>query len=74
MSQKEAMQLFNDRQIRTAWDENEEKWYFSVVDVVGALTDSPDPRKYWSVLKTRIKKEFDEPATICSQLKHCEIC
>lgn len=69
MSQKEAMQLFNDRQIRTAWDENEEKWYFSVVDVVGALTDSPDPRKYWSVLKTRIKKESDESTTICSQLK-----
>ena len=69
MGQKEALQLFNDRQIRTAWDDKEEKWYFSIVDVVAVLTDSPAPRKYWSVLKGRIKKESAEMTTICSQLK-----
>jgi len=69
MAQKQALQLFNDRQIRTAWDEKEEKWYFSIVDVVAVLTESPEPRKYWSVLKNRIKKESDELTTICSQLK-----
>ncbi len=69
MAQKEALQLFNDRQIRTAWDDKEEKWYFSIVDVVAVLTDSPAPRKYWSVLKSRIKKESAEMTTICSQLK-----
>ncbi len=69
MGQKEALQLFNDRQIRTAWDDKEEKWYFSIVDVVAVLTESPVPRKYWSVLKSRIKKESAELTTICSQLK-----
>ncbi len=63
------MQLFNDRQISTAWDDKEEIWYFSIVDEVAALTDSPVPRKYWSVLKSRIKKESAELTTICSQLK-----
>ena len=44
------IQIFEDKKIRTAWDEEKEEWYFSVVDVVGVLTDSPNPRKYWSVL------------------------
>ena len=73
MSQKEAIQLFGDRKIRTAWDEEEEKWYFSVVDVVGALTDQPTPKRastYWAVLKNRLKKEgADELLTTCKQLK-----
>ena len=72
MSDMENLQLFEDQAIRTAWNEGEEEWYFSVVDVVGALTDQPDIRraaKYWSVLKTRIKKEKGELTTICSQLK-----
>lgn len=69
MAQKQALQLFNDRQIRTAWDDKEEKWYFSIVDVVAVLTESQEPRKYWSVLKSRIKKESGESTTICSQLK-----
>ena len=72
MSDMENLQLFEDQAIRTAWNEEEEEWYFSVVDVVGALTDQPDIRraaKYWSVLKTRIKKENGELTTICSQLK-----
>lgn len=72
MSQKEAIQLFGDRKIRTAWDEEEEKWYFSVVDVVGALTDQPTPKRastYWAVLKNRLKKEgADELLTTCKQL------
>ena len=72
MSDMENLQLFEDQAIRTAWNEEEEEWYFSVVDVVRALTDQPDIRraaKYWSVLKTRIKKENGELTTICSQLK-----
>lgn len=69
MSQKQAMQLFNDRQIRTAWDQDAEKWYFSVVDVIWALTESQDPSKYWRVLKTRLKKEGNETATNCSTFK-----
>lgn len=69
MTKKQAIQLFNDSKIRTAWDDKEEKWYFSVVDVVGTLTESADPKRYWSVLKTRLKKEGAEPTTICSTLK-----
>ena len=66
------IQLFEDRQIRTAWDEDAQEWYFSVVDVVGVLTDQPDLRhaaKYWSVLKTRLKQEGSELPSKCSQLK-----
>ena len=66
---KDRLQLFEDRQIRSVWDDEQEEWYFSVVDVVGVLTDSPNPRKYWSVLKTRLKKEGGQLTTICSQLK-----
>ena len=69
MTKKQAIQLFSDRKIRTVWDDKEEKWYFSVVDVVGVLTESADPKRYWSVLKTRLKKEGAEPTTICSTLK-----
>ena len=63
------IKVFEDRKIRTEWNEQEEDWYFSVVDIVGILTDSPNPRKYWSVLKTRLKAEGSELATNCSQLK-----
>ena len=63
------IKLFESKQIRTVWDAEKEDWYFSVVDVVEVLTDSPNPRKYWSVLKTRLKKENSELATNCSQLK-----
>ncbi|MEG2239240.1 MAG: Bro-N domain-containing protein [Bacteroidales bacterium] len=71
MTQQNKIQLFEQKQVRTLWDEEQEKWYFSIVDVVGVLTDSPNPRKYWSVLKTRLKKEGSELATNCSQLKMC---
>ena len=69
MTKDTAIKLFNDKQIRTIWDDDKEKWFFSVVDVVGVLTESPNPRKYWSVLKTRLKKEGSQLATNCSQLK-----
>ncbi len=69
MSKEDAIRIFEQKQVRTHWDEEQEKWYFSVVDVIAVLTDSPNPRKYWSVLKTRLKKEGSELATNCSQLK-----
>ena len=69
MTKKQAIQLFNDRRIRTAWDDKEEKWYFSVVDVIGVLTDSENPTTYWRVLKTRLKKEGNETVTNCNGLK-----
>ena len=68
----DKIQLFEDQKIRTAWDTEQAEWFFSVVDVVGVLTDQPDIRhaaKYWSVLKGRLKKEGSELTTICSQLK-----
>lgn len=69
MTKENAIKLFEDKQIRSVWDEDAEKWYISIVDVVAVLTESPNPRKYWSVLKTRLKKEGSELATNCSQLK-----
>ena len=61
--------LFEGKEIRSVWNSEREEYYFSVVDVIGALTDSNDPRKYWSVLKNRLKKEGSEVTTNCSQLK-----
>ena len=61
--------LFDGKEIRSVWDSEKEEYYFSVVDVINALTGSPEPRKYWSVLKSRLKKEGSEVATNCSQLK-----
>ena len=69
MNKENSIRLFNDKQVRVHWDDEQEVWYFSIVDVVGILTNSPNPRKYWSVLKTRLKKEGSELATNCSQLK-----
>ncbi|WP_289290863.1 MULTISPECIES: Bro-N domain-containing protein [Bacteroides] len=69
MAQQNKIQLFEQKKVRTVWDDEQEKWYFSIVDVVAVLTDSPNPRKYWSVLKTRLKKEGSELTTNCSQLK-----
>lgn len=63
------IKIFENKQVRTAWNADEEEWYFSVVDVVAVLTDSANPRKYWSVLKTRLKAEGSELTTNCSQLK-----
>ena len=61
--------LFEKKEIRSIWNKEEEEYYFSVVDVIGALTDSNEPRKYWSVLKNRLKKEGSDLTTKCSQLK-----
>ena len=72
MAQNYQIQLFENKRIRTAWDAEKEEWFFSIVDVVAVLTDQPDQRhaaKYWSVLKTRLKKEGSELTTKCSQLK-----
>ncbi|MFJ1434808.1 Bro-N domain-containing protein [Capnocytophaga canimorsus] len=63
------IKIFEQKKVRSQWDEQQEKWWFSIVDVIEVLTESPNPRKYWSVLKTRLKKEGSELATNCSQLK-----
>ena len=72
MEPNDKIKLFENQRIRTAWDEEKEEWYFSIVDVVAVLTEQPDQRhaaKYWSVLKARLKKEGSELTTDCSQLK-----
>lgn len=72
MQENGKLQMFENQPIRTAWDEEQEEWYFSVVDVVGILTDSPDyitGRKYWNKLKQRLKEEGSELVTDCHQLK-----
>jgi hypothetical protein len=69
MTQKNTLKLFDEKKVRTIWDDELEKWYFSIVDIVGILTDSPNPRKYWSVLKNRLTKEGSQLTTNCSQLK-----
>ena len=69
MIRKDALKLFEDKKVRTIWDDEQEKWFLSIIDAIEILTDSPNPRKYWSVLKTRLKKEESQLATNCSQLK-----
>lgn len=72
MTKREIPKLFEDRKIRTVWDDDQEKWYFSIIDVVGALVNSKDyqtARKYWNKLKQRLKEEGFEPVTNCHQLK-----
>ncbi len=73
MPQNDKIQLFEDKRIRTAWDEEKEEWYFSIVDVVAVLTNQPDQRgasNYWAKLKQRLKEEgADQLLTNCQQLK-----
>lgn len=72
MTKKQQIQLFEEKKVRTVWDDLEEKWYFSIVDVCGVLTDQPDydlAKNYWKVLKFRLKKEGNETVTKCNQLK-----
>ena len=69
MTKKQEIQLFNDRKIRTVWDDKEEKWYFSIVDTVAALTESLDAAAYWRKLKQRLKAEGNETVTNCHALK-----
>ena len=72
MTKKHLIQLFEDRKVRTVWDEEQQKWYFSIVDVCHVLTESKDyqtARKYWNKLKQRLKEEGNESVTNCNQLK-----
>jgi hypothetical protein len=69
MSKDTAIKLFEQKQVRSVWNDEEEKWYFSIVDIVGVLTDSPNPNNYWKVLKHRLFKEGSELVTNCNQLK-----
>ena len=69
MTKKQALQLFEERKVRTVWDDQEEKWYFSIVDVCGVLTDSKDPTAYWRKLKQRLKEEGNETVTNCHAFK-----
>lgn len=69
MTKKDAIKIFEDRKIRTVWDDKTEEWYFSIVDVIGILTDSVDPTAYWRKLKQRLKEEGNETVTNCHGLK-----
>ena len=69
MTKREALQLFEEKKIRSVWDDKEEKWYFSIVDVCAVLTESKYPQTYWRVLKNRLKKEENETVTNCNGLK-----
>ena len=69
MTKKQQIQLFEDKKVRTAWDDQEEKWYFSIVDVCGVLSESKDPQAYWRKLKQRLKEEGNETVTNCHALK-----
>jgi hypothetical protein len=69
MTKKDAIKIFENKKVRSVWDSEAEKWFISVIDVIAVLTDSADPKRYWSVLKTRLKQEGCEPTTICSTLK-----
>lgn len=69
MTKDEAVKIFNRQRVRTHWDEEAERWYFSIVDVVAILTDSADPNNYWKVLKSRLIKEGNKSVTNCNRLK-----
>ena len=69
MEKKNEIKIFEERKVRTLWDADQEKWYLSIVDVIGILTDSPNPNNYWKVLKNRLKKEGSQLVTNCNQLK-----
>ena len=69
MTKKQAIQLFEAKKVRTVWDDEQEKWYFAIVDVVEVLTDSVNPQTYWRVLKNRLKKEGNETVTNCNAFK-----
>lgn len=66
---KVSIRFYNDRKVRAVWSEEHGEWFFAIVDIVAAITLSEAPRKYWSVLKTRLKRQGNELATNCSQLK-----
>lgn len=69
MTQQPALKIFDEKKVRTLWDEEQEKWYFSIIDVIEILTDSPRPRKYWNALKTKLTKEGSQLSQFLGQLK-----
>lgn len=69
MTQETAIKLFEEKQVRSIWDEEHEKWYISIVDVIAVLTESIDPSAYWRKLKQRLKEEGNETVTNCHGLK-----
>ena len=69
MTKKESLKLFEDKKVRAVWDDEQEKWYFAIVDVVAVLTDSTNPQTYWRVLKKRLLAEGNETVTNCNALK-----
>lgn len=72
MTKKQTIQLFEEKNVRTVWDDEQEKWYFSIVDVCGVLTNQPDyehARNYWKVLRHRLLEKGNETVTNCNQLK-----
>jgi len=69
MKKQDAIKVFEDKKVRTLWNEENEKWYFSIVDVIAALTDSPNLQVYWRVMKKRLKDEGNETVTNCNRLK-----
>ena len=69
MNKKQSIQLFEEKKVRTFWDEKQEKWYFSIVDAIAILTDSINPTAYWRKLKQRLKQEGNETVTNCHGLK-----
>ncbi|QRE62092.1 BRO-N domain-containing protein [Flavobacterium psychrophilum] len=69
MKKETSIKLFETKQVRSIWDEEQEKWFFSIVDVIGVLTTSENPNNYWKVLKNRLKKEGSQLVTDCNQLK-----
>ena len=70
MDKETAIKLFEDKRVRVLWDEDLEKWFFSIIDVVGVLSESDNPRKYWSVLKTRLKAEGSQGAVWNLRISH----
>ncbi len=70
MVKKNSIKLFGDDKIRAIWDDEQEKWYFSIIDVIAVLTESPNPQTYWRVLKKRLKDEGNETVTNCNALKY----
>lgn len=69
MDKDKSIKLFQDKTIRTHWDEAQEKWFFSIVDVIAVLTESPNPKTYWRVMKKRLKDDGNETVTNCNGLK-----
>ena len=69
MSKETSIKLFEQKQVRSVWDDEQEKWYFSIVDVVGVLSESIDPQAYWRKLKQRLREEGNETVTNCHGLK-----